>query len=165
VQYCDVGIQGFQAQQFAQQQYQSQWCWAAAISMIFAHYGHPVGQARIVQDAYGGIINMPGSPAAILSSLNRIWVDDRGVQFQVAANPFTANYLTAITDLRDNHPQIIGALGHAVVLTAMRYVITPGGPQVVEAIVRDPWPYSPSRRQMTAQEWYNVQLAAQIRVQ
>ena len=163
VRVCTVGIQVFQAQKFAQQQYQSQWCWAACISMIFAHYGHPVSQARIVADAYGGIRNFPGTVNAILGSLNRSWLDDYGSPFTVQASP-TGNYLSAITDLRDDHPQLIGSLGHAVVLTAMTFYDTPSGPQVVDAIVRDPWPASPSRRQMTAAEWYNVALAAQIRV-
>lgn len=161
---CTVGISTFEIQKAAQQQYMSQWCWAACISMIFGYYEHPVSQARIVREAYGGIVNMLGSPHAILRSLNRRWTDDNGEEFRVTADPFTANYLTAIDDLKDDEPQLIGALGHAVVLTAMTYYITPNGPYVVSAIVRDPWPGRPSRREMTSDEWYNVQFAARIRV-
>lgn len=163
-QLCTVGISTFEMQKAAQQQYMSQWCWAACISMIFDYHEHPVSQERIVREAYGGIVNMPGSPQAILRSLNRRWVDDNDEEFRVVADPFTANYLTAIDDLKDDEPQLIGALGHAVVLTAMTYYITPSGPYVVSAIVRDPWPARPSRREMTRDEWYNVQLAARIRV-
>lgn len=164
-QICTVGIPSFQAQQIAERQYMSEWCWAASISMIFNYYNHPVSQARIVKEAYGRIVDMPGSPLAILRSLNRPWVDDNDEEFSVVADHFTANYLTAIEDLRNDSPQLIGALGHAVVLTAMTFVDTPAGPQVISAIVRDPWPTSPSRREMTAQEWYNVQLGVRIRVE
>jgi hypothetical protein len=163
-QLCTVGISSFEIQKAAQRQYMSQWCWAACISMIFDYYEHPVSQDRIVREAYGGIVNMPGSPQAILRSLNRRWTDDNDEEFRVTADPFTANYLTAIEDLKDDEPQLIGALGHAVVLTAMTYYITPNGPYVVSAIVRDPWPGNASRREMTRAEWYNVQLAARIRL-
>ena len=32
-------------------QLQNMWCWAACISMIFSHRGHPVSQSRIVTEA------------------------------------------------------------------------------------------------------------------
>jgi len=163
-QLCTVGISSFEIQKAVQRQYMSEWCWAACISMIFDYYEHPVSQERIVREAYGGIVDVPGSPQAILRSLNRRWIDDNKKEFKVVADSFTANYLTAIEDLKDDEPQLIGALGHTVVLTAMTYYITPNGPDVVSAIVRDPWPDSPSRREMTRAEWYNVDFAARIRV-
>ena len=164
-QYCTAGIKSFQAQQFAQTQDMSQWCWATAISMIFQHYGHPLLQPRIVAEAYGGIVNMPGGPFQILGALNRSWIDDAGVGFTSTADAVTTTNATAIQDLADNHPLLVGALGHAVVLTAMTFYPTMQGPQVVDAIVRDPWPTAPSRRSLTPQEWYNISLGARIRVQ
>jgi hypothetical protein len=42
------------AQEAFEHQYQSQWCWAASISMVFAHYGHRVSQERIVREVSNG---------------------------------------------------------------------------------------------------------------
>src|SRR5437764_474677 len=66
--------------QFAQtayvRQWQSEWCWAACISMIFNYYGHPVRQDRIVTTVYGAAYNRPaGAGWVIAKELNRDWVD------------------------------------------------------------------------------------------
>jgi hypothetical protein len=91
--------------------------------------------------------------------------DDDGLGFSATADAITANNATAIDDLTDNHPLLIGALGHAVVLTAVTFYPTMQGPQIVDAIVRDPWPTAPPRRSLTPQEWYNISFGARIRVQ
>lgn len=66
-------------------QEQSEWCWAASISMLFGYYGHPVSQEQIVRQAFGQLVNMPGSPALISQALNREWVDTRGKHFRSSA--------------------------------------------------------------------------------
>jgi hypothetical protein len=64
-------------------QYQSEWCWAACISMLFGYYGHPVSQQRIVTEAYGAPYNMPAASGfTIAGALNRSWIDDDGQSFQ-----------------------------------------------------------------------------------
>src|SRR5579864_7442162 len=61
----------------------SQWCWAACISMVFAFHGHPIRQERIVEEAYGGLYDLPsGSGRNIARQLDRSWVDDRGRPFR-----------------------------------------------------------------------------------
>src|SRR5665213_936417 len=143
----------------------SQWCWAAAISGVFAFYGHPVSQARIVQQAYGGVVNMPGSPQAIMASLNRPWVDDAGVSFRVTADVYSANWVTAAQDLAQNQPLIVGSLGHAMVVTATEYWRMPNGAGQTQFVtVRDPWPTNPRRRQLTPREASGVQMLIRIRV-
>ncbi len=124
-QLCDAGIPSQELDVTAQLepnvQLQSNWCWAAAISGVFAYYGHPVSQARIVREAYGGIRNMRGTPQAIMGSLNRDWVDDANRPFRVSADTFSASWVTATQDLAQNHPLIVGSLGHAMILTAAEY--------------------------------------------
>jgi len=161
---CEVGLSSMSAQRASKQQNMNQWCWAACISMIFDYYGHPVSQARIVQQAYGGVVNMPAGPDRILRALNRQWVDDYGRPFIARADVFSVNAVTATSDLQYNHPLIIGTLGHAVVLTAITYYPTYNGPYIVGAIVRDPWPTRPSRRQVTPSEWASISFAARVRV-
>ncbi|GEM_PF-544730 len=169
VQTCDAGIPSefldITARVEPNVQLQSQWCWAAAISGVFAFYGHPVSQARIVQQAYGGVVNMPGSPQAIMASLNRPWVDDAGVSFRVTADVYSANWVTAAQDLAQNQPLIVGSLGHAMVVTATEYWRMPNGAGQTQFVtVRDPWPTNPRRRQLTPREASGVQMLIRIRV-
>lgn len=130
-------------------QLQSEWCWAASISMVLSYYQHPVSQARIVADVYGAPENIPAfSGFTIARELNRCWMDDLGVPFQstVTAAYDTQAGINAITnqqiiaELDRGHPLVIGARTHAMVLTAIEYYQTPLGPNIVAAGVFDPWP-------------------------
>lgn len=157
VQTCDAGIPSQDLDVAARVepdfQLQSQWCWAATISGVFAYYGHPVSQVRIVRDAYGGIFNMPGSPRAIMNSLNRPWVDDAGQPIRVTADIFTVNWMTAAQDLARSEPLIVGSVGHAMIVTATEYLRYPNGDgQTTSVIVRDPWPTNQRRRFLTPRE-------------
>jgi uncharacterized protein (TIGR03382 family) len=146
-------------------QAQDQWCWAASISMIFQHYGFDVSQARVVRDAWGGVVNMPGSPAQIMASINRRWVDDDGRAFSASGDVYSANPVTAIQDLAANRPLIIGSLGHATVLASMTYVLDYWGNLrgITEAYVIDPWPGN-GIRLLSPQEWYSTSFLARVRV-
>ncbi|MGH8176851.1 MAG: papain-like cysteine protease family protein [Steroidobacter sp.] len=136
------------AQQAFQNQLQEQWCWAAAISMVYAFAGHPVAQSRIVAEAYGAPVNIPAPGMIMARQLNRTWVDDDGQSFvsQVSGLYDADAGVLAITDaqiiseLDRNRPLIIGAGSHAMVLTAIQYYNTISGPVVVGAGVFDPWP-------------------------
>jgi hypothetical protein len=154
-------------------QHQSQWCWAASISMVFSYYGHPVSQERIIRETYGYIVNMPAQPWTMLGALNRSWVDDQGQPFQSMSSPGSTNPVAAAQDLAMNMPLIIGTLGHAVVLTGLQYAAnymnTPLGPQlgpvfITRAVVRDPWPGRGSR-ELSSGEWPSISFAVQIRVE
>lgn len=168
-QICDAGIPSHNLDVTAQLepnvQLESNWCWAAAISGVFAFYGHPVSQERIVREAYGGVGNMRGTTRAIMRSLNRDWVDDSNHSFRVTADAYSSNWITAAQDLAQNHPLIVGSLGHAMILTAAEYVRDEEGQgQIRGVIVRDPWPTNPRRRTLTTQEAYGVQMLIRIRV-
>ena len=130
-------------------QYQSEWCWAACISMVFGCYGHPVSQQRIVTEAYGAPYNIPaGSGFVIANALNRSWTDDNGRHFssslqaafdaQVGVNAI--NSAIIVNALENGHPLIVGARGHAMVLTEVVWVPTPVGPSILSVGVFDPWP-------------------------
>lgn len=143
----------------------NEWCWAATISGVFAYYGHPISQQRIVGEAYGAIVNMPGTPQAIMQSLNRAWVDDAGRPFRVQSDIFSANWMTAAQDLAVGMPLIVASLGHAMIVTASGYQRFPSGAgQTTYVMVRDPWPTNPRRRALTVQEAAGVQMLIRIRV-
>lgn len=142
----------------------SQWCWAACIEMVFRYYGHPVDQADIVSQTWGGLVNNPGRPDQILANLNRPWRDQRGRVFRAYGDVFSANPQTAAADLAQDAPLIIGTLGHAMVLTGMSFLNdVRGGGSVQSAVVRDPWPGN-GRRVLSAREWYSTNFLARIRV-
>lgn len=165
VQMCTVGIPSISFKQAFQQQ--TEWCWAACISMVFDFYGHPVDQTRIVKETWGTVADMPGSPADVLRNLNRRWSDDYGRGFLCQGDMSSVNQDSAIADLKEGHPLIIGANGHATVLTAATCAVDAMTRQytVQQVIVRDPWPGSGGRRMLTPMEWAGISFAVRIRLQ
>jgi hypothetical protein len=161
--------------QFAQQafmnQYQSQWCWAASISMLFAFHGHAVSQARIVSDVYGTAANIPaGSGITIANQLNRNWIDDAGAPFTALltgaydadARVNTLTNQKIVSELDQDQPMILGARTHAMVLTAVQYYVTPGGPNIIAAGVFDPWP-GVGARGLQMDELYPIESGGSLR--
>jgi hypothetical protein len=167
VRQCHVGIDSAVAHVAAAAvggQHLSQWCWAACIEMVFRHYGLHVPQEQIVTETWGGIVNLPAYPNTILANLNRPWIDRAGRRFRVSADSLSANPITAAQDLAQDMPLIVGTMGHAMVLTALSYVLDrAGNGSVTAAIVRDPWP-GKGRRTLSPQEWYGMSFLARIRV-
>jgi hypothetical protein len=167
LQQCEAGIRSELASEFANavgSQNLNQWCWAACIAMVFRFHGFVVPQERIVAETWGDIVNMPAYPEQILGNLNRPWLDDRGRRFRAEADTRTANPYTAAQDLANDHPLIIGTMGHAMVLTSIAYVRDrAGNGEVTGVVVRDPWP-GVGRRQLSGIEWYNAIFLARIRV-
>lgn len=147
------------AQQAYQSQLQDQWCWAASISMVFGYYEHPVEQARLVREAYGSEVNLPGTGATIAAELNRDWVDDNGQAFSSRLSGlFDANAGVValsnqqmVEELDSGNPLIVGTNGHAMVVTRVDYYETVQGPNVVFVGVFDPWPGNGARA-LTVQE-------------
>jgi hypothetical protein len=130
-------------------QYQSEWCWAACISMVFGCYGHPIRQQRIVAEVYGAPYNIPAmSGLMIASALNKSWTDDNGesfdsvmrAAFDTQAGVSAINSAIIVDALENGDPLIVGSGGHATVLTEVIYVPTPAGPSILSAGVFDPWP-------------------------
>jgi len=167
VQRCEAGIDSRLAHVSAAAvggQHMTQWCWAACIEMVFRYYGLRVPQKTIVRQTWGAIVDLPAQPRQILANLNRPWSDSRGRRFQVSADVFSANVVTAAQDLSEDMPLIIGTMGHAMVLTSLQYVRDRyGSGEVTAAIVRDPWP-GRGRRVLSPQEWYGTSFLARIRV-
>jgi RNase H-fold protein (predicted Holliday junction resolvase) len=164
IEVCTAGISSITFKQAFQQQ--NEWCWAACISMVFEYYQHSVDQQRIVKETWGTVADMPGMPRDILRDLNKRWTDDAGKAFQCQGDVFSVNVDTAVQDLIDDHPLIIGAMGHATVLTAIISQVDTATSQyeIQQVIVRDPWPGSGGRRPLSPMEWRGINFAARIRV-
>ena len=111
-----------------QTQERSRWCWAAAISMVFARYGYPVAQSDIVERMYGLAVDA-GVPTHVLPAvIDRDWVSDglpvkASTRYQAAAPGATvpASLTLMVSSLRAGHPLILSAQGHAVVVVGVTY--------------------------------------------
>ena len=163
---CTSGVRSDKLDQTVGQvggQRASQWCWAASIAMVFRHYGFEVAQQRIVAETFGQVIDAGASSDDIVKALSRTWTDDHGRRFQVQADAYSASNETAIADLDQDHPLIVGTFGHAMVLTALSYTSGARGPEVIGAMVRDPWP-GRGRRPLSGQEWFGADLLVRVRV-
>jgi hypothetical protein len=159
---CEVGIPSGRLEPIASRQQMSQWCWAASISMIFRFHGHPVAQERIVEGIWGELVDLPALSGAMMSdSLARPWTDDRGRDFRarvrvydLAEGRFEIDARTVIDELRAERPLLVGTSGHAMVVTALRFLRSPWGAEEVLAVtVRDPWP-GRGRRELA---WHEMQ--------
>ncbi len=165
IQQCEAGIDSRLAFISARSQRNTQWCWAACIEMVFLYYGYNVSQETIVQQTWGGLVNNPGTPQQILMNLNRPWMDSTGRTFYVSGDTYSANHITAAQDLYNNRPLIIGTMGHAMVLTSLKYIRDQyGRGYVTEATVRDPWE-NKGKRSLSQEEWYSANFLTRIDVQ
>jgi len=164
---CEVGIDPLIASLTASAvggQHLNQWCWAACIETVFRYYGYIVPQAFIVKQTWGAIVDSPADLSEILSNLNRLWVDANGRRFFVSGDVLSANPVTAAQDLSQDMPLIIGTMGHAMVLTSLRWLTNVYGESIVtDAVVRDPSPNA-GRRILSIEEWYSTSFLARIRV-
>jgi hypothetical protein len=170
VQLCEVGIDS-RVRGVSAQQRNSQWCWAACISGIFAYHGCAVSQRRIVAQTYGHAVNLPAHGPQIAAATSQEWETDDGNWFSAecevlwdthffVARPDAA--IEAARELADDNPLIVGATGHAMVLTAMTYARdVAGNGQPLSLTVRDPWP-GRGRRQLSPQEWAGTSFLAKV---
>jgi papain like cysteine protease AvrRpt2 len=134
-----------------------QWCWAASASMIFSHLGHSIDQKKIVAAVFhGGLDCSAVMPKTITDVLNAPWIDDSGQQFRphvtagydhlagineigfgAAGNTFIVN------ELQQNRMLLHANTHHCMALVEVDYFDTPMGPNIVNAIVLDPFPPNP----------------------
>lgn len=142
-----VALEAFMQQAYDDQD-QSQWCWAASISMLFDYSGHPVSQLRIVEEAYGSTVNMGAMGITIAQQLNRDWMDDFGEPFHSTltgaydadAGVYAITNQQIVNELDADRPLIIGNTSHAMVMTYVQWIERPTGPEVILVGVVDPWP-------------------------
>ena len=147
---CSAGLPADRVQQLAVVQEQPQWCWAASISMIFAHHGFAVRQEDIVKDGYGGVAaNLPApSGQAMTKALSKAWVDGNAKPFQghaVASDSHAGRFQVSehkvLAELADGRPLLLGAQRHAVVLVELKYERSErGNVRILGGTVIDPRP-------------------------
>jgi hypothetical protein len=136
--------------------------WLACLQMIFHFYGHPTAATKIRDEAYKG--KVPARPWEDLSPFKRGLTDDKGKKFHILTENLAVRASDAAELLADNTPLIIGAFGHAVLLTAMSYKGDRlGGMTLVDATVLDPTPGT-GTRVVCSPDWVNVAFISRIAV-
>jgi len=167
-----AGIPTSAFQFFAARQSHSNWCWAAAVQMVLNYHGLFVSQAAIVDRIYGSEVDLPASPSQILTALSG-WAPDVNGRFSaIYASPYTYSGAQIVQDLGYRWPLIAGLRtanggGHAVVVTAVYYSVDAWNNPIFQTVViRDPWPGSPSRQELSWAEFQQrLMFMAHVRVQ
>ena len=173
VEACEAGLPFAPDMRTAPQECQF-WCWAACIETIFAVAGHEVPQQEIVTRVYGNPVCAVADGPTISRAVSGAWRDRRGRNFAARCEPIIDTqfgiwrgdaHLLAAADLEANRPLILGALGHAVLLTGMTFWRDGyGNAQVAQMVIRDPWPTNPNRRVLSMQEAQQISFLARVSV-
>ena len=127
-----------------------------------------------MQRLFGGLVCAPANDAQILAVATGNWTDGYGRPIRSAAQLIYDPHLGVVApgalnlmiqDLSNGYPLINAALGHATVVTAITFLNTMTGPMVQSVVVRDPWPYNPNKRNLTAQELFGAAFVMRVAVE
>ncbi len=148
VRLCTAGLPAPLVQRMVQSQEQPRWCWAAALSMIFARHGHVLPQREIVQEVYGAVFDTGIPTRQLPQAISRNWYAQgvgwrAAAKFQMAAagSAVPASSVLMATSLEQDEPLLLSANGHAVVLVELQWLQAPGGARrIVGGTVIDPLP-------------------------
>lgn len=179
VRQCEVGlaVQLNRIMVNTPTQQRQNWCWAACVSAIFGYHGFDVPQLRIVEKVFGADVNSPAIGPQIIRAIDGSWRDEAGRRFFAhgivlwdAQFMFGDPRAAAISaqELSADRPLIVGALGHAMVLSGMTYLVdTMSRGQPLQLVVRDPWPAPgmPTRKILTGPQVQNTSFLAAVHIE
>jgi hypothetical protein len=127
IQNCNAGLPAAMTQRIGVSQLRSQWCWAAAIEMVFASGGLTVSQTEIAQKYLGSMADLPIRIADIAALIEGQWRSRDGRLMTVQARHNGANgrlpasAMLLVDSLSSNRPLMLAADGHVVVVVEVRY--------------------------------------------
>lgn len=149
IQQCRIALAPEDVQRMAAVQERRNWCWAASMSMIFAHHGYQMAQERIAREQSDDAADRGASALAITRMLDQRWQDAHGRSFVASAlagskpgRRFQFGNDTVIRELIAQRPLIIGTQGHAMVLVGLEYerFTFQDAVRITGGTVIDPWP-------------------------
>lgn len=163
--YYSAGVPSADFEFYAVDRQRSQnWCWAACIQMVLNYHGLYVTQEDIVTRCYGSLVDRPGGALQMFTALNGWAYNVYGGISYIYTNDYPTNAAEIQGMLANNWPMIVGLntggpVGHAYVLTAIYYSYTYdnwgniNGVYPDKVVLRDPWPFNPSRVEMSWTEF------------
>lgn len=165
---CIAGLEHGSVVEIAAVQEGRFWCWAASISMIFAHYGYQLPQTQVVASAPRIAGEFPAASGEVISRLlSKAWVAQDGKEFEsvaITTDRYAKRYeLTnkeVIAELSQGRPLLVGTQGHAMVLVTLHFQRSAQGTLRIDGgTVIDPTP-GVGIRSLTASEMRPTYIAA-----
>ncbi|TFZ07709.1 hypothetical protein [Ramlibacter humi] len=145
VEHCVSGLRADAVAEMRQTQRASQWCWAAAVSMVLRSYGVRVPQEQVVRQHWGSAVDIGVPPAVLGTLLNRRWNDASGRAVSLASDVRAGAQARlgspeVLQDLQDGRPVVVVLPGHAVVLVQVEFQRRrdSGAVQLLGAVALDP---------------------------
>lgn len=131
----------------------SEWCWAAISQAILNLHGVPVEQEDVVLRGTGALTNRPARGMRSIAAALDGWVTRDGLGRQrtvVARVERSLAPALLVAELAAGRPVLVGLretgrTGHIYAITSVVVSVEDGQPRIDAAILRDPWPNSPSR--------------------
>jgi hypothetical protein len=130
-----------------------EWCWAASLEMLTRSAGKPVDQTTIVGKTFGPSVPcVTGGIQQMIRASNGTYrgVDGGAVRLRarnmyfleagLVPPPQAFNNATIIDRLNNDEPLLYGNSHHCMVLIAVSYIPALPYPNIVRAVVLDPWP-------------------------
>lgn len=128
VRLCRAGLPPPAVANIVLTQSQSQWCWAASLSMVLAHHGAAVPQEEVVRSRFAGLEDRAATADDLAGLLARRWPSNQGHPLAFEWRPLggaspasLARLVGALDELRQDRPVILGARGHLMVLVAVAF--------------------------------------------
>jgi hypothetical protein len=127
IQNCKAGLPEHVTQRIGVSQQRSQWCWAAAIQMVFASAGLTVSQAEIAEKYLGRDEDLPIVTKDFAALIDGQWRsrDGRLMTVQARHNGIRgrtpASVMLLVDSLSRSRPLLLAAEGHAVVVVEVRF--------------------------------------------
>ena len=152
----------------AAQQQMANWCWAACIQMALSAKDIQISQEEVVRRAFGDLRDAPRRIERDALEPQRLGPSHGGgrkVCVSTAAEPGPPSFEILKLQLEAQTPVIVAidnpgySIGHAVVVTAVIYDLTPHGPEIIKVMIRDPWPDRAKdlgKRELTAEEFHRI---------
>jgi hypothetical protein len=146
VERCVAGLPPDVLREMHQTQAASNWCWAAAVSMVLRRYGVSMPQKDVVQTRLGDTANQKVPLEAITELLNRAWRDDTGRFVETTASPMPSWWRLqgvaapdVLDDLHHDKPLVLSVQEHAMVLVQVVYErSSTKAVRLLRAVVLDP---------------------------
>jgi hypothetical protein len=149
IERCVTGLPTPTLLRMHQRQEASNWCWAAAVSMLLQGRGVQVSQGQVVQEHLGRTDNVSLPLEELAGLVDRRWQDAQGRTARTSVAPLPAWRLRlgllaaeVLDDLALERPVLLAVNQHTLLLVQVVYDRPAGqadaAPKLVRAVVLDP---------------------------
>lgn len=160
--YFVAGILSQEMELFSSLQRSQNWCWAACVQTVLNFHGLYVTQEQVVLKIYGTLVDQPAGQQQIMNALSGWAPNSQGRISQIYCQTGVTGINDIVNNLAYKWPLIVGlrnpqgGIGHAYVLSAIYFSNDQFNNIIPDKVVlRDPWPYNPSRQEMSWYEFSN----------